>query len=94
MLIYIIVLLVVGLVVGGIARLLVPGQDPIGCLGTIAVGILGSLVGGFLENLIFYHSLSVHRFRPVGLIGSVIGAVIVLLLLRWSGLEAGHRRRH
>ena len=47
---FIIVLLIVGLIVGAIARLLMPGRDPLGILGTIALGIAGSFVGGFLLN--------------------------------------------
>jgi len=92
MLFFIIVLLVVGFFVGAIARLLMPGRDPIGCLGTILLGIAGSFVGGFLQNLVEYHSLSVHGFHPVGLIGSVIGAWVLLLILRLTGLEPGRRR--
>jgi uncharacterized membrane protein YeaQ/YmgE (transglycosylase-associated protein family) len=91
--IFIILLLVVGFIVGGIARLLLPGRDPIGILGTIVLGIVGSFIGGFLENLIVYHTTSVHTFHAAGLIGSVIGAFVLLLLLRLSGLEPGHRRR-
>jgi uncharacterized membrane protein YeaQ/YmgE (transglycosylase-associated protein family) len=41
----------------------------------------------FLQNLIQYHTVSVHSFHPVGLIGSVIGAWVLLLLLRLAGLE-------
>ena len=48
MLTFVIILLIVGLIAGAIARLLVPGRDPIGLLGTIALGVLGSFVGGFL----------------------------------------------
>ena len=93
MIIFIICLLVLGLIVGAIARLLVPGRDNIGILGTIVLGIVGSFVGGFLENLIVYHTASVHTFHATGLIGSVIGAIVVLILFRLSGLERGHRRR-
>ncbi len=89
---FIIMLLIVGLIVGAIARLLMPGRDPIGLLGTIALGVAGSFVGGFLQNLVEFHSLSVHSFHPVGLIGSVIGAWVLLLLLRLTGLEPGRRR--
>ncbi|MGH3262265.1 MAG: GlsB/YeaQ/YmgE family stress response membrane protein, partial [Trebonia sp.] len=53
----ILMLLIVGLFVGAIARLLMPGRDPIGCLGTIGLGIAGSFIGGFLQNLVLYHSL-------------------------------------
>ncbi len=92
MALFIIVLLIVGLIAGAIARLLVPGRDPIGLLGTIVLGVVGSFVGGFMENLIQYHTLSVHNFHPTGLIGSIIGAIILLLLLRVSGRERGRYR--
>jgi uncharacterized membrane protein YeaQ/YmgE (transglycosylase-associated protein family) len=92
MVVFIIVLLIVGFVVGAIARLLMPGRDPLGVFGTIVLGIAGSFVGGFLQNLIEYHSASIHSFHPVGLIGSVIGAWVLLLLLRLTGLEPGRRR--
>jgi len=91
--IFIVWLLVIGLIVGAIARLLLPGRDPIGILGTIVLGIVGSFVGGFLDDLIQYHTANVHTFHAVGLIWSVIGALVVLLLFRMSGLERGHRRR-
>jgi uncharacterized membrane protein YeaQ/YmgE (transglycosylase-associated protein family) len=84
---FIIVLLIVGLIVGAIARLLMPGRDPIGVLGTIVLGIVGSFVGGFLQNLIQYHTVSVHSFHPVGLIGSIIGAWVLLLILRLTRVE-------
>jgi uncharacterized membrane protein YeaQ/YmgE (transglycosylase-associated protein family) len=92
MVVFIIVLLIVGLIVGAIARLLMPGRDSIGIFGTIVLGIVGSFVGGFLQNLVEYHKLSVHSFHPVGLIGSIIGAWVLLLLLRLTGLERGHHR--
>jgi len=92
MLWFIIVLLVVGFIVGAIARLLMPGRDPLGVLGTIVLGVAGSFVGGFLQNLIQYHTLSVHSFHSVGLLGSIIGAWVLLLLLRLTGLEPGRRR--
>ena len=92
MVLFIIVLLIVGFIVGGIARLLMPGRDPIGVFGTIVLGVIGSFVGGFLQNLIEYHTVSVHSFHPVGLIGSIIGAFVLLLLLRLTGLEPGRRR--
>jgi uncharacterized membrane protein YeaQ/YmgE (transglycosylase-associated protein family) len=89
---FIIMLAVVGFIVGAIARLLMPGRDPIGLVGTIALGIAGSFVGGFLQNVFVYHSLSVHGFHAVGIIGSIVGAWVLLLLLRVTGLEPGRRR--
>jgi len=84
---FIITLLVVGLIVGAIARLLMPGRDPIGFFGTILLGIVGSLVGGFVQNLIQYHTVSVHSFHFVGLIGSIIGAWVLLLIMRLTRVE-------
>ena len=65
--------LVLGLVAGALARLLVPGRDPMGLLGTILLGVAGSFVGGFLADWLFDD-------EAVGLFGSVVGAVLVLLL--------------
>lgn len=69
-----------GLVVGAIARLLVPGRDPMGCLGTILLGVAGSVVGGFLASLLFTGFRD--RFEPAGFLGAIIGGVIVLLIGR------------
>jgi uncharacterized membrane protein YeaQ/YmgE (transglycosylase-associated protein family) len=71
--------LIIGLVAGALARLLVPGRDPMGLLGTLALGLVGSLVGGFLGWLIGGGDSA---FSPAGLIGSIIGAVIALLIYR------------
>jgi uncharacterized membrane protein YeaQ/YmgE (transglycosylase-associated protein family) len=74
-----IVWLLAGLIVGFLARVLVPGPDPMGWLGTIVLGIVGSLVGGFLANLLFTGQAIV---QPAGWLGSIIGAVIALLVYR------------
>lgn len=74
-----IVWLLAGLIVGFLARVLVPGPDPMGWLGTIILGIVGSLVGGSLANLLFNGQAVV---QPAGWLGSIIGAVIVLLIWR------------
>jgi uncharacterized membrane protein YeaQ/YmgE (transglycosylase-associated protein family) len=70
-----------GLIVGFLARVLVPGPDPMGYLGTIVLGIVGSFVGGFLANLLFTGQAIV---QPAGWLGSIIGAVIALLVYRQS----------
>src|ERR1700722_162064 len=93
MLAFIVVLIIVGLVVGLLARLLVPGRDDIGLLGTILLGIVGSFVGGFLQQLIEFHHLEVTHFKATGFIGSIIGAIVLLLILRVNGLEKGRGRR-
>jgi len=70
---------VFGLIVGGIARFLLPGADPMGCAGTIIVGVIGSFVGGFAAYLILG---SPQGFTPASFLGSLIGAIIVLLIYR------------
>jgi uncharacterized membrane protein YeaQ/YmgE (transglycosylase-associated protein family) len=70
---------VIGFLAGAVARFLVPGRDPMGCFGTILLGVVGSFVGGFLWELIQFHRL---ELRPIGFIGSVIGAILVLLFRR------------
>jgi uncharacterized membrane protein YeaQ/YmgE (transglycosylase-associated protein family) len=93
MLAFIVILLVIGLIAGLVARLLLPGRDNIGILGTIAVGVIGSFVGGFLWELVEYRTVETHTFHTAGLVGSIVGAFVVLLLIRVTGLERGHRRR-
>ena len=93
MVVFIIVLLIVGFIVGAIARLLMPGRDAIGFFGTVVLGIVGSFVGGFLQNLVEHHTLSIHSFHTVGIIGSIIGAFVLLLLIRVLGMEPGRGRR-
>ena len=69
-----------GLLVGAVARLLVPGRDPMGCLGTILVGVAGAFVGGLLASLLFgwpRETFATHSF-----LGAVIGGIIVVLLVR------------
>ncbi|HEX2040341.1 MAG TPA: GlsB/YeaQ/YmgE family stress response membrane protein [Acidimicrobiales bacterium] len=76
--------LVIGLVAGALARLLVPGRDPMGFVATLLLGLAGALVGGFLARALFEDS------DGVGLFGSTAGAVILLLL--WNALVARNRR--
>lgn len=76
--------MVFGLIAGAIARLLVPGRQPIGLLATMILGIIGSFVGGFLGSLFTGGEL----WSAAGWIGSIIGAIIVLAI--WVML-AGRR---
>jgi uncharacterized membrane protein YeaQ/YmgE (transglycosylase-associated protein family) len=93
MLEFIIVLAIIGLIVGLIARLLVPGRDPIGLLGTILLGIIGSFVGYFLQRLVEDKHVNFTHFHTTGIVGSVIGAIVLLLILRLTGMERGRSRR-
>jgi uncharacterized membrane protein YeaQ/YmgE (transglycosylase-associated protein family) len=74
--------IIIGLIAGAVARFIVPGPDPMGWIGTIVLGIVGSFVGGFLANLIFGGTVAL---SPAGIIGSIIGAIIVLLIWRQVG---------
>ncbi len=68
--------ILIGFLVGTIAKVLVPGKDSGGFIVTTLLGVGGSWVGGWLAGLI--------GMSPrVGFIGSVIGAVVILLIYRW-----------
>ena len=75
-------LLVVGIVAGFVARLLVPGRDPMGFWATVLLGIVGSFIGGFLGYLLFDKDLDEGALQASGIIGSIIGAVVALLIYR------------
>ena len=79
---FILYLLVIGLIAGFLARLIVPGKDPMSVWQTLAIGIVGSFVGGFLGYLIFGVDFDEGALQASGIIGSVIGAIIVLLIYR------------
>jgi uncharacterized membrane protein YeaQ/YmgE (transglycosylase-associated protein family) len=75
--------IVFGAVVGIIARFLLPGPDPLGWVGTIVLGIIGSFVGGFLAQLLFTGNASLPP-PTAGWIGSIVGAIVVLMIWRYS----------
>ncbi len=70
--------LIIGLLVGAVAKLLMPGRDPGGCIVTILLGIAGAFVAGYLGQAIGWYQPG----QPVGFIASVIGAMLLLLLYR------------
>jgi uncharacterized membrane protein YeaQ/YmgE (transglycosylase-associated protein family) len=71
--------LFIGLIIGGIARLLTPGRDQMGCLATALLGIGGSFVGGWLGEQFFTGG---NRYVRPGFILSVVGSILLLLILR------------
>lgn len=79
---FLLYLLVIGIVAGFIARLLVPGRDSMSFWATVAVGVVGSFVGGFLGYVLFGHDFDEGAIQASGIIGSIVGAVIVLLIYR------------
>lgn len=70
--------LMIGLVAGGLARLLLPGQQSMGVFVTMILGLVGSVVGGLISSVIYGYSPADSGFRASGLIMSTIGAVIAL----------------
>jgi len=81
-------LLLFGLVVGAIARLLVPGRQPMGWLMTMVLGVLGSFAGGFLGSLFVEGEFD--RIHPAGWVMSILGAIILVAIYA----AASGRRRH
>src|SRR4051812_20491943 len=79
---FIIMLIIVGAIAGFIARAVVPGRDPMGVVGTIVLGIVGSFVGGFLGYLLFHKDAAQGALQPSGIIGSILGAIVALLIYR------------
>ncbi len=71
-------MIIIGAIAGFLARALVPGKDSMSIAATIVLGIVGSFVGGFLASLLFRSGGDL--LQPSGLIGSVIGAIIALLV--------------
>ncbi|MDT9593424.1 GlsB/YeaQ/YmgE family stress response membrane protein [Nocardioides zeae] len=69
--------IIVGLIAGFIARLVVPGKDSMGILGTILLGMVGSFVGGLLGSLISGDGIDL---GPSGIIGSIVGAIVALIV--------------
>lgn len=76
---FILGLLVIGLVAGLLARAIVPGKDPMSIPATVLLGITGSYLGGLLLGLLLPHR---GDYSPAGFFGSLIGAVIALLVHR------------
>lgn len=83
---WIIGIIIVGLIAGALARLIVPGEDPMGIGGTLVLGLVGSLIGGFLGFLIFGADAQDGAVQTAGILGSVIGAVIALLA--WRAIQS------
>jgi uncharacterized membrane protein YeaQ/YmgE (transglycosylase-associated protein family) len=82
---YILWMLIVGLVVGALAKLLMPGRDPGGIFITMLLGVAGALIAGFLGRSLGWYAEN----ESAGLIASILGAVILLGIYR---LAVGRRR--
>lgn len=73
--------IIVGFFVGLIARAVLPGADHMGFLATTAVGIIGAIIGGYIGQS-FSERGADARFRPAGFLMSIVGAVVLLVILR------------
>lgn len=78
--------IVFGLIVGAIAKLLMPGRDPGGIIVTMVLGIVGALLGGFIGRALGMYSAD----EPAGFIMALVGAVLVLFIYRIS-IGRSHR---
>ena len=88
---FILYLIVVGFIAGLIARALVPGRDPLSFGETMVLGIVGSFIGGFLGYALFGEDLDQGALQPSGIVGSLVGAVIALLI--WRAISGSGGRR-
>jgi uncharacterized membrane protein YeaQ/YmgE (transglycosylase-associated protein family) len=71
--------LIIGLIAGALARLIMPGKDPMGLLATILLGIVGSIIGGLVGSFIWRGDTG---FHPGGLFLSLLGAIFALWIWR------------
>ena len=77
--------LIIGLVVGAIAKLLMPGRDPGGCIITVLLGVAGALIAGWIGHAVGWYDTG----EGAGFIAAIVGAFILLAIYR---LVAGRRR--
>jgi uncharacterized membrane protein YeaQ/YmgE (transglycosylase-associated protein family) len=84
---HILSMIIVGLIVGALAKLFMPGRDPGGFIVTIALGIAGSVLAGWLGHAVGWYRSSQ---QGPGIIASIIGAMLILGIYR---LVVGRRRR-
>lgn len=77
--------LIIGLVIGAIAKLLMPGRDPGGCIITMLLGIAGAFIAGYLGRVLGWYQPG----QPAGFIASVIGAMLLLLIYRMIAGKRG-----
>ena len=87
---FIVYLIVIGLVAGFIARALVPGRDAMSVPGTMLLGIVGSFIGGFLGYVLTHRDATDGAFQASGIIGSIVGSVIALLVYRMANGRSRH----
>lgn len=72
--------IVFGLIAGGLAKLIMPGEDPGGCIITMLLGIVGAVLGGFIGSALGFGGISGFDLRSFGL--AIVGALILLAIYR------------
>ena len=77
---HILITLVIGLIVGAVAKLAMPGKDPGGIIVTMLLGVAGSFVAGFLGHSLGWYAVG----EGPGILASVLGAVILLAIYRFA----------
>ncbi len=78
--------IIIGAVAGVLAKLIMPGRDPGGCLVTILIGIAGAVLAGFLGKAVGWYDVG----EGAGFLAAIVGAIIILFIYR---LIAGRRVR-
>jgi uncharacterized membrane protein YeaQ/YmgE (transglycosylase-associated protein family) len=71
-------MLIIGLVIGAVAKFIMPGKDPGGIIVTMLIGIAGALIAGFLGRAVGWYN----EGEPAGFIASVVGAILLLIVYR------------
>jgi uncharacterized membrane protein YeaQ/YmgE (transglycosylase-associated protein family) len=71
---------IIGLVIGAIAKFIMPGKDPGGIIVTMLIGIVGALIAGFLGRAVGWY----HEGEPAGFIASIVGAILLLIVYRMT----------
>ncbi|ORV18432.1 GlsB/YeaQ/YmgE family stress response membrane protein [Mycobacterium celatum] len=85
MVLHIIWMIILGLIVGAVARLIVPGRQSMGLIATAVLGIVGAYVGGTLGSLVFPpHQFDIHPPIKHSFLGALVGAVILLLIYKFA----------
>ena len=72
--------IIFGLLAGGLAKFIMPGQDPGGCFLTIILGIVGAAVGGWIGTQLGFGSVDAFDLRSLGV--AILGSIVVLLIFR------------
>ena len=70
--------IIIGLLAGGIAKLLMPGKDPGGCIVTVLLGVAGAVLAGYLGKAVGWYN----EGEAAGFIAAIVGALIILLAYR------------